>query len=219
MKLLVFDCDSTLSAIEGVDEMARLRGEAIFAEVAELTTQAMNGEIPIQSIFARRLALIRPDRALCTQIGALYLQHLAPGIEETLRVTRQAGWSPLILSGGFRQAIEPLAAALQIEAIEAVPLHFTPTGAYQGFDPSYPTTRNGGKPELIRQLRTRLQPSQIVMVGDGVSDWETSPEVDLFVGFGGFTARPAVKEKSEAFIHSFGELPPLLERLPLAPAR
>ena len=39
MKLIVFDCDSTLSSIEGIDELARLRGEETFAEIEALTRQ------------------------------------------------------------------------------------------------------------------------------------------------------------------------------------
>ena len=45
-KLIAFDCDSTLSAIEGVDELARLAGDDVFRQVEDLTNQAMNGEIP-----------------------------------------------------------------------------------------------------------------------------------------------------------------------------
>jgi phosphoserine phosphatase len=53
MKLIVFDCDSTLSKIEGIDELARLRGEKTFSEIEALTNAAMNGEVAIDEIFAR----------------------------------------------------------------------------------------------------------------------------------------------------------------------
>ena len=42
MKLIVFDCDSTLSSIEGIDELARLAGPSAFKEVEALTHAAMN---------------------------------------------------------------------------------------------------------------------------------------------------------------------------------
>jgi phosphoserine phosphatase len=41
--LILFDCDSTLSAIEGVDELARLRGPDCFAEIEAMTYAAMGG--------------------------------------------------------------------------------------------------------------------------------------------------------------------------------
>ncbi len=50
-KLLFLDCDSTLSSIEGIDELARLSDPAIFAEVVTLTNAAMNGEVPLREVF------------------------------------------------------------------------------------------------------------------------------------------------------------------------
>ena len=65
--------------------------------------------------------------------------------------------------------------------------------------------------EIMRALKAELRPSRLVMVGDGVSDLETKPEVDLFVGFGRYVERPKVKANAAAFIHSLGELLPLLK--------
>ena len=43
-KIIAFDCDSTLSSIEGVDELARIAGDQIFQEVENLTNLAMDGK-------------------------------------------------------------------------------------------------------------------------------------------------------------------------------
>jgi phosphoserine phosphatase len=63
-KLICLDCDSTLSAIEGVDELARLRGPAALAQVAAMTNDAMDGKIPLEQVFARRLEIIAPKPRL-----------------------------------------------------------------------------------------------------------------------------------------------------------
>ena len=47
--LVVFDCDSTLSTIEGVDELALRAG--VGDEVARLTTAAMAGEVPLDQVY------------------------------------------------------------------------------------------------------------------------------------------------------------------------
>jgi phosphoserine phosphatase len=91
-----------------------------------------------------------------------------------------------------------------------VDLFFDAAGNYTGYDERYPTTRSGGKPEVIRALKAELSPSRIVMVGDGVSDLETQSEVDLFVGFGRYVERAKVKSQARAFVHSLAELPGLL---------
>lgn len=213
MKLLFLDCDSTLSAIEGIDELAALRGPTVEAEVVRLTHAAMNGEVPIQEVFARRLDLIQPTPNLCAEIGQLYITKAAPGVREALDLARTAGWTPIIISGGFTDLIRPFAAFLGIEEIHAVPLDFDQQGTYQGFDPEAPTARNGGKPDIIQLLISKHHPTHTAMVGDGVSDLETQPVVDIFIGFGGFTPRPAVQDGADAFINSFQDLNPILQAL------
>lgn len=212
-KLLCLDCDATLSGIEGIDELARLRGPDTMARVAEMTTEAMDGRIPIEQVFARRLEIIRPRESDMAVIGRHYIDQVEPTAREMLGAVMQAGWTPLILSAGYVQSIAPLAAYLGIERIEAVSLRFDQVGEYAGFDANYPTTRSGGKPARIAALKAELNPALTVMVGDGVSDLETQPVVDLFVGFGRYAVRGKVKAAAKEFIRSFAELPPILARM------
>lgn len=213
MKLICFDCDSTLSSIEGIDELARLRGPAVFGRIQAMTEDAMNGKIPIESVFGLRLAAISPTLADARAIGESYIRHVEPSARDAVLRARAQGWTPVIVSGGFRQAIRPLADFLGIQRIEAVDLRFAPDGTYAGYDAAYPSTRSGGKIEIIEGLRRELGARKIVMVGDGASDLETRPVVDLFVGYGGFTARPKVKAGSAAFVTALSEIPALLAPL------
>jgi HAD superfamily phosphoserine phosphatase-like hydrolase len=192
-KLFFIDCDSTLSNIEGIDELARAKGEDVFAQVVNLTNAAMNGEVPIHEVFPRRMEMIRPDRALCDEIGALYVNTIVPGAEDLIRDLKAAGWFPVILSGGFEPIIRPLANHLGISHVEAVPLYFHEDGSYKGYGEDYPTTRNLGKNEVIREWKQAVLPERVLMMGDGVSDLETKPDVDAFVGFGGVVARVRVE--------------------------
>src|SRR5207253_9437545 len=56
-RLIFFDVDSTLVTIEGIDVLAGGN-----PEVAKLTEAAMNGEVPLDQVSARRLEMIRPTR-------------------------------------------------------------------------------------------------------------------------------------------------------------
>jgi len=212
MKLIVFDCDSTLSAIEGIDELARQCGEETFQKIKDLTNAAMDGKISLDEIFSRRLDLIQPDQETCRQVAQLYIDQIEPTAIETLKKLREEGWSISIISGGLTQVIEPLAKLLEIERVDAVPLHFNADGSYAGFDTSAPPTRNGGKPEIISQLKKELSPTRIVMVGDGISDLETKSEVDLFIGFGRYADREKVHQEADHFISSLDEIPELLKK-------
>lgn len=206
MRLLLLDCDSTLTAIEGIDELARLADPQAAREVAEMTHAAMEGAVAVDEVFARRLALIRPTRTMVEEVGRLYVEHIEPTAEAALEHARTQGWTPVIVSGGFRPAIAPLAKRLGIQRVEAVDLYFDAQGAYAGFDEAFPTTRNGGKPEIVRRLRAELSPARVVLVGDGVSDLEAAPEVDRFVGFGRYVAREKVRRGTPYFISSLAHL-------------
>lgn len=211
-KLLFFDCDSTLSAIEGIDELARRRGPEVFARVEAMTRDAMEGRIPVESVFARRLDIIRPRLADVVAVGRQYVEQVEPTAQATVAALKAAGWTPVILSGGFRQVIAPLARHLGIARVEAVDLHFDAAGDYVGYDEKYPSTRSGGKPARIAELQLELAPEHTVMVGDGVSDLETKPVVDLFVGFGRYTPRPKVKAQAKVFLLSLADLPAALTK-------
>lgn len=205
-KLICFDCDSTLSAIEGVDELARVGGPDTFAQVEAMTNDAMNGKLPVEAVFGRRLELIRPSRRHVEAIGRRYIETIEPTAAATIKTLVERGWTPVIVSGGFRQAIQPLATLLNIERVEAVDLFFDESGTYVGYDLAYPTTRSGGKPDVIARLKRELDPVETVMIGDGVSDLESKTEVDRFIGFGRYVMRPAVRDNAAAFIMSLDEL-------------
>jgi HAD superfamily phosphoserine phosphatase-like hydrolase len=204
--LFFIDCDSTLSSIEGIDELARAKGPAVFAEVASLTDAAMNGEIPIHDVFPKRMEIIRPDRATCDHVASLYVDTIVPGAVELVAEIRARGWTPVILSGGFAPLIQPLARRLGIDHVEAVPLYLHEDGSYAGHGSDYPTTRNLGKNEIIRAWRAAMLPCAVLMMGDGVSDLETKPDVDAFIGFGGVVDRKRIREQADYWLEDMTDL-------------
>jgi phosphoserine phosphatase len=212
-KLLFLDCDSTLSSIEGIDELARMSSPEVFSEVVALTNAAMDGEVPLDEVFGMRMAIIRPNRDMADQVSRCYLDNIVPGVEAMLRKAKQNGWMPVIISGGFAPLIAPLAEHLGIRHVEAVPLFFDEAGEYAGYGEDYPTTRNLGKNEIIREWRAALLPERVVMIGDGVSDLETKPDVDTMVGFGGVATRAKVMEGAHLWLTGFQNCPQLDELL------
>ncbi|MGF1677572.1 MAG: HAD-IB family phosphatase [Candidatus Methylacidiphilales bacterium] len=209
-RLIVLDCDSTLSSIEGVDELARMKGAEIYQQVEEATQRAMEGAISLESVFRFRMELIRPTSADLETLSRLYIETLAPGALEVIHSLQASGWITTVVSGGLLPPVRALSDHLGIREVMAVPVFFNPDGSYLHCDTSYPTAVSGGKPLCLQQLKARYQPDFTVMVGDGVSDLETKPEVDLFIGFGGFAERQRVREEAHHFILHFNELTALL---------
>ncbi len=212
-KIIIFDCDSTLSSIEGVDELARVAGEEATQEIEKMTEQAMEGTISLESIFAKRLEIIQPSASNVSKVGQLYIDTVEPSAKQVITTLKNRGWTPIILSGGYRQAIEPLADYLGVEFIEAVDLYFNQDGSYRDFDRNYPSTRNGGKPEVVKSLKDKYSPSKIVAVGDGVSDLESKPVIDMFIGFGRYAVREKVKQEADYFINDLQEIVSLIGNL------
>ena len=209
-KLLLFDCDSTLSAIEGIDELGRLRGPEVFKAVEEMTTKAMDGSTPMESIFAKRLDMIKPTLKELESIGQKYIQQVEPTAVDTIKKLKANGWTVMIVSGGFTQAIRPLAQYLGIDRVEAVELRFNADGSYAGYVESCPTAKSKGKNVVAIKLRDEFKAYQTVLVGDGASDLEVKGDVDKMIGFGRYTARPKVKAGADAFITSLDQLISLL---------
>ena len=210
-KLLLFDCDSTLSAIEGIDELGRLRGPEVFKAVEEMTTKAMDGSTPMESIFAKRLDMIKPTLKELESIGQKYIQEVEPTALDTIKKLKANGWTVMIVSGGFTQAIRPLAQYLGIERVEAVELRFNADGSYAGYVESCPTAKSKGKNVVALKLRDEFKAAQTILVGDGASDLEVKGDVDKMIGFGRYTPRPKVKAGADAFITSLDQLISLLD--------
>ncbi|MSR61045.1 MAG: HAD family hydrolase [Planctomycetes bacterium] len=186
---VVFDCDSTLSALEGIEELARDN-----AEVARLTQLAMEGAIALEEVYGARLALVKPSRADVEHIGQRYVETLLPNVAQLVAALQALGKRVCIVSGGVRPAVAHLARALAIPdaCVHAVELHFDAAGRYAGFDQRSPLARAGGKVEVLRGLRRAGE--ALVFVGDGATDLEAAGEATRFVAFGGVERRKRVLE-------------------------
>lgn len=201
---VVFDCDSTLSALEGIDELAGFRR----AEVERLTQAAMLGEIPLEAVYGRRLDLIQPTRPQVEALAQRYIAGLVPDAHAVIAELRGAGVVVRVMSGGLLPAVAALAAHLGIPAADvgAVDIYFDRDGAFTGFDETSPLARAGGKHELMSAWRREL-PEPIMLVGDGATDLEAAPAADLFVAFAGIADRPAVTAAADVVVRALSLAP------------
>ncbi len=197
-EIICFDCDSTLSRVEGIDELARRNG--LFEEVAALTDKAMNGELALENVYEHRLALIKPNRAAIGWLADLYIQEMVDGVQETVKTLLEHGKRIHIISGGLRQAILPLAALLGVaeDNVHAVDVLFDDNGEYRDFARHSPLSMSGGKARICRRLRMRFP--ALAMVGDGKTDLEAKDAGAYMIGFGGVVRRPLVEEQADCYV-------------------
>jgi phosphoserine phosphatase len=196
---VIFDCDSTLSAIEGIEALAHAHRE----EIARLTEAAMRGEIPLEEVYGRRLDLVRPTRDEVTALGERYVRTLVTDARETIAALGAENIEVRVMSGGIRQAVLTLAYALGLteRAVAAVEIHFDENGEYAGFDESSPLARSGGKRTVLEGWLPELA-RPIMLVGDGATDLEARPPADTFVAFAGVVERPVVIEAADEVVRT-----------------
>jgi phosphoserine phosphatase len=196
--VVAFDCDSTLVKVEGVDELAERAGVGI--QIAAMTRSAMDGDIPLEEVYGRRLEILRPGRADLVWLGLRYVETLVTGAREAVAALGAAGAEIHVVSGGLRPAVTVLAEELGVprDRVHAVGLSFYPDGRYEGYETDSPLARAGGKAEVIRTCsRSGLT---TVMIGDGMTDLEAASVGAVTVGFGGVVTRTVVKEKADHFL-------------------
>lgn len=204
---IVFDCDSTLSTIEGIEYLARDHQEQIQA----LTRRAMDGELPLEEVFGARLELVRPSAEDLERAGQAYVETALPHGPDLCAALLALGKQVWILSGGLRPAVLHLARALGLDEtdVHAVGVRFDAAGEYAGFDNDSPLARSGGKLDLLLSL-ARADTGPIALVGDGATDLEAAPACARFVAFGGVERREEVFAGADACC----EVPDLAALLP-----
>ena len=213
--LVFFDCDSTLSAIEGIDELARLKGKE--GRVGLLTNKAMDGELDLADVYGKRLKAIKPTLAQLKAVEERYWETVVEDAPDVIAALHFLGKQVFIISGGLIDAVKGFGRRLGVEPqrIRAVELEYNElSGRWWDYhEPQAqqaktyldysdgPLTISSGKSKIISQLAGDL-PGKRIMIGDGASDLATKHQVDLFVGYGGVVARQAVEAESDVFLRA-----------------
>lgn len=131
------------------------------------------------------------------------------GIPELISTMQSKGIYVYLVSGGFRQMINPIADTLNIPRtrIYANNIFFDKiTGEYAGFDDTELTSKDGGKPAVIAKLKAEHGYSPIIMVGDGATDMQAKPPAEATIGFGGIAERENVKAAADWYIYDIQDM-------------
>ena len=204
-----FDCDGTLSLIEGIDVLATTNGVA--QKVHGITERCMSTTGINLNAYRERLDYVQPTLSQLHELAALYAAHRSPGVYETIQLLHRLNKEVYVLSGGIKEAVSQFAQTLGIPAshVLAVDVYFDEEGKYIGFNEQSNLAKPNGKAIEIASILKSGERS--VLIGDGVSDWEAQETVTRFIGFAGCHAKEKVRKNAEFFITntSFFPLIPL----------
>jgi phosphoserine phosphatase len=190
-RLIVFDVDSTLIQGEVIEMLAARVGAE--DAVAEITEAAMRGELDFAESLHRRVATLAGLPAEVLDEVAEELE-LMPGARTTIRTLRRLGFHCGVVSGGFRQVIDPLAHELMLDFVAANELEIVDgklTGRVVG-----EIIDRAGKAKALRNFADQagVPMEQTVAVGDGANDIDMLAAAGLGVAF---NAKPALREVAD----------------------
>ncbi len=209
--MIFFDLDSTLVKIEGINLIAKWRN--VDATVSSLTRQSMDGLIPMEEIFEKKIKLTAPSYQDLKKLGEEYIKNLTPKFEETIKSLQDKKWGMGIITGGFDIPAKIVAENLQIntDLVFANKLVFDYDGQFYDFNPKQPLAQEDGKLEVIKQIKNQHKPKKIYFVGDSYSDMRVTPEVTKFIGFGGVVEREKVRKEAKYYVYDPSEILDLID--------
>jgi HAD superfamily phosphoserine phosphatase-like hydrolase len=204
-RTVIFDVDSTLSRIEGIEWLAALRGPDVASRITDVTERAMRGELLFEGIYAARLDAVRPTETEVAALGQAYIDKVTDGARDAVAALNKGGARVVIVSGGIRTAVLAFAQFLGVPErdVHAVPLRFDDNGEYAGYYDGHPCARQFGKRNLVTSLELE-RPS--LAVGDGITDAEMKPVVDAFAAFTGVVNRKEIVDLADFELRNFPDL-------------
>ena len=188
------DVDSTLITCEVIELLAGHAGSRDV--VAAITDRAMHGEIDFATSLHERVATLAglPVGVLADVQAEI---ELTPGARELIGELHRRGWPVGVVSGGFAEVVEPLAAALGIRHVRANHLEVADgvlTGRVRG-----PVVDRAAKESALREYAALegINLADTVAIGDGANDLAMLAAA----GFGiAFNAKPLVRERADAAV-------------------
>lgn len=195
MRLIVMDVDSTLVQGEVIEMLAAHAG--CEREVAAVTESAMRGEVDFEESLRRRVALLEgvPASALDEVYDAI---ELAPGARTMVRTLRRLGYRFAIVSGGFSQITDRLAADLGIHFSRANELEIVDgrlTGRIVG-----EVVDRAGKAAALRQFAAEVgvPEAAVIAIGDGANDLDMLAAAGLGIAY---NAKPVVQDAADTSVN------------------
>lgn len=189
--LLLMDVDSTLIKQEVIELLAAHAGRE--KEVAAVTEAAMRGELDFAQSLIQRVATLKdlPDSVLA-EVGQRII--FSDGAESLVKRFHAAGHKVGVVSGGFQQILDPLAAQLDLDHAVANTLGII-DGVLDG------TVHGQIVDRAVKETKLRdwsadhgIPLAATIAAGDGANDLDMVSAAGLGVAF---NAKPALRDQAD----------------------
>jgi phosphoserine phosphatase len=195
VRLVVMDVDSTLVQGEVIEMLAGRAG--CLDRVRDVTEAAMRGELDFEASLRERVALLAGLDV--SELDRVYEELvLAPGARTLVRTLKRLGYHFALVSGGFTQVTDRIAADLGIAFSTANRLDIADgrlTGRIVG-----PVVDRAGKADALRRFAAEagVALGATVAVGDGANDLDMLSAAGLGIAF---NAKPVVQRAADTAVN------------------
>ena len=207
--LCVMDVDGTLILEEVIDLLGREAG--CEEEIAQLTSQAMRGELDFERSLRDRVSFLEglPISVFDTVFNSI---HLSPNAQEFISILQKNGILVGLVSGGFTPIVERLAKSLDIAYFSANQLEVKDgllTGKLVGAIIS-PEVKQATLEQWRKELK--LSKKRTIAIGDGANDLLMLKSAGLGIAF---CAKEVLKKEIQHHVdkRDFLEVLPLINFL------
>ncbi len=201
--LFLADLESTIIGQEMLDELAEAAG--LRDEISRITARAMAGELDFAEALRARVDLLEglPGSALDQAVRRMTLN---PGAKTLVQTLRGAGVATALVTGGFSQFAEPIAAACGFDTVVANRLEVA-NGRLTGIV-TEPLLDRDGKLATLERLAAEhgIGMEATCAIGDGANDTAMLAAAGLGVAYRG---KPAARAAARVNI-DHGDLTALL---------
>lgn len=210
----IIDFDSTFVRVEALDELAKIalagkKEQARLVEkIADITRQGMEGKIPFAESLKKRLALFAPHKRHIASLITLLEKNITPSILTNKQFFQANKNNNIyIISGGFRQYIEPVVKPFGIESTHVVAntFRFDKKGNVAGYDAKNTMADTFGKVNAVKKLGLA---GEIIVIGDGITDYQVKEQgvANAFYAFTENVTRAGVVAKADQILKTLDDL-------------
>lgn len=211
-KIFIIDFDSTITKVEGLDELAAIslasnpQREKIVSQIRHLTDMGMNGEISFSEALSQRLSLLEANREHLKALVSFLETKISDSFSSNKSFLKEYASQIIVVSSGFKEFIIPIIESLGLdpENVYANTFVFDESGKITGVDETNVLAQDGGKVKLLQSLNLD---GHISVIGDGYTDYELRKVgiADRFYAFTENIERKKVTENADFVIKSLDE--------------
>jgi len=176
-KYFIIDFDSTFTQVEALDVLCEIalegksdKDEAL-KKIQDITDAGMEGSLSLSESLEQRIEILKAHRDHLPPLISRLSKQVSKSFKRNKEFLKNYATNIFILSNGFKDFIVPIVAKYGIpeKNIFANDFVYDEQGNIVDFNRSNPLSRNGGKPNQIKELNLS---EEVFVLGDGYTDYE-----------------------------------------------